>query len=148
MNTELPKVPIRITDRDPRVQMAAERTLLAWIRTGLALMAFGFVIARFALVLQTLGAETNVAFSASGTVIGILMVLLGSVASGGAAFHYRRYYRAIVCDGEKAFTPWLLAAWVAIAIAVIGMLLITYLVFVDISNWRMTVAPIPISSIS
>ena len=33
---------------------AAERTLLAWIRTGLALMGFGFVVARFGLFLQQL----------------------------------------------------------------------------------------------
>ena len=39
---------------DPRVQLAAERTLLAWIRTGLAMMGFGFVVARFGLLLQEL----------------------------------------------------------------------------------------------
>ena len=32
--------------------LAAERNFLAWIRTGLALMGFGFVVARFALFLQ------------------------------------------------------------------------------------------------
>src|ERR1700756_786976 len=32
--------------------LAVERTLLAWIRTGLALMGFGFVVARFGLFLQ------------------------------------------------------------------------------------------------
>jgi len=32
---------------DLRDQLAAERTLLAWVRTGLALMGFGFVMARF-----------------------------------------------------------------------------------------------------
>jgi putative membrane protein len=32
--------------------LAAERTLLAWIRTGLALMGFGFVVARFSLFLR------------------------------------------------------------------------------------------------
>lgn len=36
--------------------LAAERTLLAWIRTGLALMGFGFVVARFGLFLQQLPA--------------------------------------------------------------------------------------------
>src|ERR1700751_212110 len=34
--------------------LAAERTLLAWLRTGLALMGFGFVVARFGLFLQQL----------------------------------------------------------------------------------------------
>jgi putative membrane protein len=37
---------------DPRSLQANERTLLAWIRTGLALMAFGFVIDRMALWLR------------------------------------------------------------------------------------------------
>jgi len=41
-------------ERDPRVYFAAERTLLAWIRTGLALMGFGFAIARFGLFLREL----------------------------------------------------------------------------------------------
>ena len=41
---------------DPRVVFAAERTLLAWIRTGLSLMGFGFVVARFGLFLRELAA--------------------------------------------------------------------------------------------
>lgn len=39
--------------------LAAERTVLAWIRTGLALMGFGFVVARFGLFLQELQAVQN-----------------------------------------------------------------------------------------
>jgi putative membrane protein len=37
---------------DLRDYLAAERTFLAWIRTGLALMGFAFVVARFGLFLQ------------------------------------------------------------------------------------------------
>ena len=46
-------------ERDPRVYFAAERTFLAWIRTGLALMGFGFVVARFGLFLRELGMQQS-----------------------------------------------------------------------------------------
>jgi len=39
---------------DLRDYLAAERTLLAWVRTGLALMGLGFVVARFGLFVQQL----------------------------------------------------------------------------------------------
>jgi len=38
----------------PSDYLAAERTFLAWIRTGLALMGFGFVAARFGQFLEVL----------------------------------------------------------------------------------------------
>jgi putative membrane protein len=39
---------------DLRDYLAEERTFLAWIRTSLTLMGFGFVVARFGLFLQAL----------------------------------------------------------------------------------------------
>ncbi|MFZ1887771.1 MAG: DUF202 domain-containing protein [Candidatus Binataceae bacterium] len=39
--------------------LAAERTFLAWIRTGLALMGFGFVVARFGLFLREIAMTTH-----------------------------------------------------------------------------------------
>ena len=39
------------TPEDPRTRLAGERTLLAWVRTGLAKMGCGFVVARFGLFL-------------------------------------------------------------------------------------------------
>jgi putative membrane protein len=42
---------------DPRVLFSAERTLLAWNRTSISLMAFGFLVERFGLFLQLVGRE-------------------------------------------------------------------------------------------
>jgi putative membrane protein len=50
----------RPVEPDPRVYFAAERTLLAWIRTGTAMMGFGFVVARFGLFLRAFS-QTNAA---------------------------------------------------------------------------------------
>ncbi len=135
-----------IPDGDPRVQLATERTVLAWIRTGLALMAFGFVVARFALILQTLGINTNTLYSLSATLIGIFMVLLGAIANAGASLHYRKYFRDVVQSGQQPFTASALAIWVAIASALIGFLLIVYLLLVGLASWKAGFHPRPESS--
>ena len=44
---------------DPRIYLAAERTFLAWIRTSVSLMGFGFLIARFALFIREYGLMTR-----------------------------------------------------------------------------------------
>ena len=63
---------------DPRIAFAAERTLLAWLRTGIALMGFGFVVARFGLFLREMardGAPSSHGTGASG--VGVVLVLVG-----------------------------------------------------------------------
>ena len=44
-------------DSAARDHMANTRTLLAWLRTGIALIGLGFVVARFGLFLQQLGSQ-------------------------------------------------------------------------------------------
>lgn len=57
---------------DPRVPLAAERTFLAWIRTGLALMGFGFVVSRFGLFLREFAAVQRVLGLA--TILSLLVI--------------------------------------------------------------------------
>ena len=84
---------------DPRVYFAAERTLLAWLRTGLGIMAFGFVVARFGLLVRLLEPkEGPPADPGPSPYVGAALVLLGVVASAAGAVQYRRFCRRLAPD--------------------------------------------------
>jgi putative membrane protein len=82
-----------------RLHQANERTMLAWVRTGIALMGFGFAIARFGLFLGELaavGAVTPKAHQGLGTAwLGTALVALGMVTNLVATLRYGRIRRAI-----------------------------------------------------
>ena len=116
---------------DPRVYFAAERTLLAWIRTGLTVMGLGFVVARFGLFLSVIGAADRahpiVAGHWRSSVLGIALVLAGAGAILGAVVNHRHYVRALPeADRPQAAMPWL-TVLVALTVAVTGLLLAAYL---------------------
>src|SRR5215471_17433682 len=80
-------------EKDPRVYFAAERTLLAWIRTGLALMGFGFAIARFGLFLRQMqAAETNLPVHSTmgAPASGVTLIALGVLTTIIGAIQYSR----------------------------------------------------------
>jgi putative membrane protein len=114
--------PTRMIDEgptDPRSLLATERTLLAWLRTGLSLITFGFVIARIGVWLRATGAEDEI--KGSGW-MGALFVALGSVANLMALFRYLAFRKAIL---RNAVVPTGRLALISFAtsIALLGALL-------------------------
>lgn len=113
---------------DPRVFFAAERTLLAWNRTSLALMAFGFVIERFGLFVKMLSLqEGHVVERGISFWIGLAFIVLGSATSAIAIRQYRQVLRGLkpveIPEGYRIN----LGVMTNAAVAVLGILLTVYL---------------------
>ena len=81
-----------------RDHAANERTLLAWVRTGLALMAFGFAIARFGLFLRELAqvGHMNTPPSIGSAWLGVVFVVLGVLTNGSATVRYATVRAALL----------------------------------------------------
>jgi len=81
---------------DPRVLFAAERTLLAWQRSAIALMGFGFVVERFGLLLRMVGNQPLSASQRGFSLwLGVSLLLIGAVAAVVSALQFRSVVRAL-----------------------------------------------------
>jgi len=114
---------------DPRVFFAAERTLLAWNRTALALMAFGFVIERFGLFVRLL-LVPNAAPALTGRVslwIGVIFILMGCAVSVVSMRQYRKVLATLkpieIPDGYRVN----LGVFTNLMVAALGIALTVYL---------------------
>lgn len=115
---------------DPRDYFAAERTLLAWVRTGLAMMGFGFVVARFGLFLRELAA-TGLQHE-SGHVglslwFGTGLVVLGVVVTFGSAVMHQRTVGRLARGEPLVFAKISLGVIVAWTLALLGLAMASYL---------------------
>jgi putative membrane protein len=113
---------------DPRVFFAAERTLLAWNRTSLSLMAFGFVIERFGLFMKIYvhpaTADTGRGFSFW---VGIAFILLACLISVLSAQQYRRFLASLKpVEIPEAYRSDM-GALVNFLVAALGLILAAYL---------------------
>jgi putative membrane protein len=87
---------------DPRILQANERTLLGWIRTGVSLLTFGFVIAKLGVWLRgQRGSEADLEVYLRGTArMGALFALLGLISNLFAIRRYLISRKAILANQE------------------------------------------------
>jgi putative membrane protein len=111
---------------DPRVYLAAERTFLAWVRTSISLMGFGFVIARFALWTREFGLSGRATSSVPAgisTLLGFGMVCVGVFVCMAATLRHRDYVRDLESGVSNPPLPIKTALAVATILTLVGLAL-------------------------
>lgn len=120
-----------ISDSDPRVFFAAERTLLAWLRTGLTIIAIGFVVARFGLFVRLLSLQVqpyqhspSSSFSAG---LGIAFVVAGSLTIFVSALQHSRFIATLAPTDLPPRYSRKVAVILSLVVASLGVALSGYL---------------------
>jgi putative membrane protein len=120
-----------ISDSDPRVFFAAERTLLAWLRTGLTIIAIGFVVSRFGLFVRLLSLQAQPhpagATSPWSTGLGIVFVVVGSITIFVAAIQHGRFVATLSQPDLPPAYSRKVAVFLSLLVAALGFVLSGYL---------------------
>ena len=124
--------------RNRRVHMANERTFLAWIRTSIGVMAFGFVVEKFSLFIRQLSyflgksPDLKPAFGQThppagySSILGILLIGLGALMGVLAFIRYKKVEKQI--DEDAYQTSLILDIMLTLSIFSIGIFLIIYVI--------------------
>lgn len=117
--------------KDPRVYFAAERTFLAWVRTGVSMMGFGFVVARFGLFLRELQAAQHGTAQQSPRLslwIGTALVAVGVVVNVAATVRHGQIISQLKRGEWDIQHQSRLGVAIALTLACVGLAMTLYLV--------------------
>jgi uncharacterized membrane protein YidH (DUF202 family) len=111
-------------------RLAAERTFLAWIRTSIAVISLGFVVAKFGVWLRELAdrldpSAANTHRSSASLPIGVALMAVGGVFAILALWHYHAVNVAIERGTVRANR--VMVVTVALAVALLALAVIIYL---------------------
>ena len=118
-------------EQDPRVYFAAERTFLAWIRTGLGLMGIGFAVSRFGLFLREMSAsQSHLPAHSTGLSLwsGVSLVALGVVINVSAVIRHFQLIRELSSGTWRPGRVSRDAVILGLLLAVVGVAMALYLV--------------------
>lgn len=110
--------------------LANERTFLAWIRTSIAIMAFGFVVVKFALFIKQIALMVNdkadvLPNRGHSAILGVVLVAIGVAMALFSYYRYKRIERDLLSNTFNPSSK--LSTLFTFAIILVGMLLIIYL---------------------
>ena len=108
-----------------RTRMASERTLQAWVRTALSMIAFGFTLYKFLQVMQAQSTAPVLRPQAPRNV-GLTLVGIGTFAVTVACLQHWKYVKKL--RPVKPYNPWDLAFMVGILIGLLGVLIFASIV--------------------
>jgi putative membrane protein len=121
-------------EQDPRVYFAAERTFLAWIRTGLGLMGIGFAVSRFGLFLRQMSAGVT---PIHGRVTGFSVLSGAGLVGLGVIVNVSAVVRHFQLIRELSSGTWVAgrvssdAVILALLLAAVGVGMAVYLIFIQ-----------------
>jgi putative membrane protein len=118
-------------EQDPRVYFAAERTFLAWIRTGLGLMGVGFAVSRFGLFLREFSATEHQPLQTSTThsvITGVSLVSLGVLINVVAVINHLNVTKKLASGTWQPGQASKTAVALAIVLAILGTGMAVYLI--------------------
>ena len=112
-------------DIDPRVKFSLERTLLSWIRTSIALIGFGFLVARFSPPFEGKPSGENTEFALW---IGVALILTGVFVNLAANMSFNKNIKRLQSGETIEEDDWPLGKFLSLFLSLLSLLMVVYLV--------------------